>query len=103
MPAGDALINVCEGQPDLARETNVLVGGIVQRAVDPPSDLEARNGIGAAWTLKDVGEEAVPDGSLRAALCLHVAGGAGHCHKHLEIVLLPAGNVSAGVGGIDVG
>src|ERR1700720_126188 len=102
MSTGNPVINVREGHPDLALETDVLVGGIVQRAVYPPSDLEARKGITATLALKDVGERAVPDSSLRAALRLHIAGRAGHRHKHLEIVLLPAGNVSAGVSGIDV-
>ena len=51
MPAGNALIDVQEGQPNLTRETDVLVCGIVQRAVNVGGELEVRQGVTALRTL----------------------------------------------------
>src|SRR5437879_8878270 len=102
MPAGNALVNVREGQPHLGSEADVRGGGIVQRAVDAGGDLEADNRISTAWTLKNIGEGAVPDGASGATLGFHIAGRAGDRHKHLEIVLLPASDIPPGVGGIDI-
>src|SRR5207245_1458865 len=100
MTSRHALINVQKRQSDFGREADVLIGGIVQRAVDNPGYLEAGDSITASWPLKDVSKDAVPNGSLRAAFHLYITGGVWHCNKHFVIVLFPTVNVSTSVCGI---